>query len=53
MNDPVRSTAYARELLRQSLTRNSEYLLSAVAEVPAEPVPYADTLIEMPDDELE
>lgn len=53
LNDPVRSTAYARELLGQSLTRNREYLLSAVPEVPSGPVTYADTLIELPDDERE
>ncbi|MGV0779159.1 hypothetical protein [Mycolicibacterium sp. XJ775] len=34
LNDPDRSTTYARELLSQSLTRNREYLFSAVAEVP-------------------
>ncbi len=53
LNDPERSTAYARELLRQSLTRNHEYLLSAVPELAGESVTYADTLIELPDDERE
>lgn len=53
LNDPVRSTAYARELLRQSLTRNHDYLLSAVAAVPGAPAPYADTFIEAPGDERE
>lgn len=53
LNDPVRSTAYARDLLRQSLSRNREYLLTAVADVPGEPARYPDTFIEMPDDERE
>ncbi|WP_260508818.1 oxidoreductase [Mycolicibacterium farcinogenes] len=53
LNDPERSTAYARELLRQSLTRNREYLLSAVPDVPGVPAHYPDTLIEIPDDERE
>ncbi len=53
LNDPVRSTAYARDLLRQSLSRNREYLLTAVAGVPGEPARYPDTFIEMPDDERE
>lgn len=53
LNDPEQSTAYARELLRQSLTRNHEYLLSAVPELAGESVTYADTLIELPDDERE
>lgn len=53
LNDPERSTTYARELLRQSLTRNRDYLLSAVPAVPGVPAHYADTLIEVPDDERE
>ncbi|MGV0772879.1 oxidoreductase [Mycobacterium syngnathidarum] len=53
LNDPERSTAYARELLRQSLTRNRDYLLSAVPAVPGVPAHYADTLIEVPGDERE
>lgn len=51
LNDPERSTAYARELLLQSLTRNREYLFSAVAEIPDAQAPYADTFTEIPDDE--
>lgn len=53
LNDPDRSTTYARELLSQSLTRNREYLFSAVAEVPDTPAPYADTFTEIPGDERE
>lgn len=53
LNDPERSTTYARELLSQSLTRNREYLFSAVAEVPDTPAPYADTFTEIPGDERE
>ena len=51
LNDPAQSTAYARDLLAQSLSRNNEYLSSAVTEVPDEDVPFPDTLIELPDDE--
>ncbi|CDO32047.1 hypothetical protein [Mycolicibacterium porcinum] len=53
LNDPERSTTYALELLSQSLTRNREYLFSAVAEVPDTPAPYAGTFTEIPGDERE
>jgi hypothetical protein len=51
LNDPQRSTEYARELLRASLTRNRDYLFSVVAEVPDEQVSFPDVFIETPDDE--
>lgn len=51
LNDPVRSTAYARELLLASLARNRDYLYSAVADVPEDRVPFPDIFIEAPADE--
>ncbi|MDO3166660.1 oxidoreductase [Mycobacteroides abscessus subsp. abscessus] len=51
LNDPQRSTEYARELLRASIRRNGDYLWSVVPEVGQDHVAFPDTFIEKPADE--
>jgi len=51
LKDPARSTRYAARLLRQSLDKNEEYLMSVVPPVGDRPLNYPDVLIETRDDE--
>lgn len=51
LNDPDRSIAYARELLRAAVSRNKDYLKSVVEPVGQNYVSFADLFVDTPDDE--
>ena len=48
INDPDRSIDYARDLLRESLTRNAQYLDAIIEDVGEQWIGYPDVFIDSP-----